>query len=96
MHIAIIDNQILFRSYDKRRDFNFPVTKFPMRDSCISETAIISTFAGEFLRLYRLNDLLIFYLQDLTSLIHVCTLNGIYKDKLVRQAVRILTKRHSF
>ena len=50
LQIEIIENQFTFKSYDKRRDFNFPITNFPNLRGNVPTNAAYGVFTAQLVR----------------------------------------------
>ena len=76
LSIEIVNNMYIFNSYDKRKDFNFPITNFPNLGGNIPENAAYGVFTSQLIRYCRINLHIGDFIKDCKQLV----------DKLVSQA----------
>ncbi|CAD7945999.1 unnamed protein product [Amoebophrya sp. A25] len=65
VELAIINHELEYKVYDKRRSFDFPLLKYTPFSSCVPASSHKHHFKSAAIRLYNLNSFLIFYLFDL-------------------------------
>ena len=83
LEIEIIDNQFIFRSYDKRRNFDFPITNFPNLQSNIPTNAAYGIFTAQLIRYCRINLKLQNFILDAKSLVIKLLSQTFNKQRLV-------------
>ena len=70
LDIQIIDNKFTFKSYDKKRDFNFPITNFPNLHGNIPINAAYGVFTSQLVRYCRINKDADNFITDTKNLVN--------------------------
>ena len=83
LHIEIIDNQFTFKSYDKRRDFNFPIINFPNLRGNIPTNAAYGVFTAQLIRYCRINLKLEDFIVDSKNLVDKLLSQSFNKQRLL-------------
>lgn len=82
LDIQIIDNVFTFKSYDKRRDFNFPITNFPNLHGNIPTNAAYGVFTSQLIRYSRINKNANHFITDTKNLVTKLTSQAFSKGRL--------------
>ena len=83
LQIEIIDNQFTFKSYDKRRDCNFPITNFPNLSGNVPTNAAYGVFTAHLVRYCRIDLKLEHFISDSKYLVNKLLSQAFNKLKLV-------------
>ena len=80
LEIKIINGNYTYKSYDKRRDFNFPITNFPNLHGNIPTNAAYGVFISQLIRYCRINKDLQNFISDTKNLVTKLTQHLKRKD----------------
>ena len=82
LDIQIIDNKFTFKSYDKRRDFNFPITNFLNLHGNIPINAAYGVFTSQLVRYCRINKNADNFITDTKNLVNKLATQSFNKNRL--------------
>ena len=83
LEIKFTNGSYAFKSYDKRRDFNFPITNFPNLHGNIPTKAAYGVFTSQLIRYCRLNKELQHFLKDTKNLVNKLIQQAFKRNRLV-------------
>ena len=83
LYISIYRGKYNFRSYDKRRDFNFEVINYPYLNSNIPKNPSYGVFISQLVRLVKINCNIRYFKNDVTALVNKFIDQGFNKQLLV-------------
>ena len=80
--ISIFKGKFLYKSYDKRNDFNFEVVKFPHLHGKIPRKPAYGVFTSQVLRFCEVNGTIKNFCKDVQNMVKTFTKQGFNKKKL--------------
>ena len=83
VEINVKDNKYIYKSYDKRRDFDFPIAKYPNLNGNIPIKPAYGVFISQVIRFCAINMLLKDFKQDVIELVKILLHQG-FKHKMLR------------
>ena len=83
LEITIINGLYTYKSYDKRRDFNFPITNFPNLHGNIPTNAAYGVFTSQLIRYCRINKDLQHFVFDTKNLATKLIQQAFKKERLI-------------
>ena len=83
--IEIINNKYYYKSYDKRNDFNFPITNFPNLKGNIPVNPAYGVFTSQLVRYTRINMQVNDFITDCKKLVSKLTNQMFNKNKLLNK-----------
>ena len=83
LEILVQDNKYIYKSYDKRKNFNFPVIRYPNLNGNIPLNPAYGVFISQLIRLCDINMMLEDFKHDVMDLVNIL-LNQGYKYKMLR------------
>ena len=83
LEIKIINGLYTYNSYDKRRDFNFPITNFPNLHGNIPTNAAYGVFISQLIRYCRINKDLQYFISDTKNLVTRLVQQAFKKERLM-------------
>ena len=69
LEIEVLNGKYVFKSYDKRKDFNFQIKKFPHLKGNIPKNPAYGVFTSQLVRYCRINLHLDSFIQDCKDII---------------------------
>ena len=70
LSISIENNSFIYKSYDKRSDFNFDIINYPNLDSNVPSNPSYGVFNSQLIRFCNVNDDLTNFTRDISDLVH--------------------------
>ena len=83
LEIMVKDNKYVFRSFDKRKDFNFPIIKYPNLHGNIPINPAYGVFISQLIRFCSINALLKDFKEDVIELAKIMLQQG-YKYNMLK------------
>ena len=83
LEISVLDNNYTYKSYDKRKDFNFPIIKYPHIDSNIPINPAYGVFTSQLIRFCDINLLIEDFKKDVIELVNILKSQG-FKLNMLR------------
>ena len=88
LSIEIVDNMYIFNSYDKRKDFDFPITNFPNLRGNIPENAAYGVFTSQLVRYCRINLQIGDFIKDCKQLVIKLVSQAFNENKLRNKYIK--------